>query len=69
MFEEAASILQCRLQEILHIGDSQRSDVLGAKRAGMLAAWLNRRSEKLKPGVPKPDYEITDLRELLDLDL
>ena len=69
MFEEAVSILKCRTEEILHIGDSQRSDVLGAKKAGMHAAWFNRRSEELKPGIPKPDYEITNLRELLDLDL
>ena len=69
MFREALSILQCLPEEVLHTGDSQRADVLGAKKAGMRAAWLNRRSDKLKPGIPKPDYEITNLRELLDLSL
>lgn len=69
MFKEALSILKCLPEEVLHIGDSQRADVLGAKKAGMLGAWLNRRSDKLKPGIPVPDYEITDLRALLDLDL
>jgi len=69
MFREALSILQCRPEEVLHTGDSQRADVLGAKKAGMRAAWLNRRSDKLKPGIPKPDYEIISLRELLDLNL
>ena len=69
MFREALSILECRPEEVLHVGDSQRADVLGAKRAGMLAAWLNRRSDKPKKGVPKPDYEITNLKELLHLDI
>jgi 2-haloalkanoic acid dehalogenase type II len=69
LFAEALAILKCRPEEVLHIGDSQRSDVMGAKRAGMLAAWLNRRSDKLKPDLPPPDYEITDLRELLELNL
>lgn len=68
LFQEALSILKCQPEEVLHIGDSQRSDVMGAKKAGMLAAWLNRRSEKLRPGIPAPDYQITDLRELLRLD-
>jgi 2-haloacid dehalogenase len=63
------SVLKCQPGEVLHVGDSQRADVVGAKRAGMLAAWLNRRSHKLRPGIPIPDYEITNLRDLLDLDL
>ncbi len=69
MFREALSMLECRPEEVLHTGDSQRADVLGAKRAGMRAAWLNRRADKLKQGIPEPDYEITNLRELLHLNL
>lgn len=68
LFKVALSVLKCQPEEILHVGDSQRSDVVGAKNMGMRAAWLNRRSEKLKPGI-EPDYEIADLRELLHLDL
>jgi 2-haloalkanoic acid dehalogenase type II len=67
MFRKALSILECRPEKVLHVGDSQIADVLGAKKAGMLAAWLNRRSDKLRPCVPIPDYEITDLRELVAL--
>lgn len=65
IFREALSVLKCRPEEVLHTGDSQRADVLGAKKAGMRAAWLNRRSDRLKSGIPKPDYELADLRELL----
>ena len=68
LFRVALSVLKCQPAEVLHIGDSQRSDVVGAKNFGMRAAWLNRRSDKLKPGI-EPDYEITNLKELLHLDL
>lgn len=68
IFKAALSVLKCQPEEVLHIGDSQRSDVVGAKKAGMVAVWLNRKAEKLKPGV-EPDYEITNLRELLHLDI
>ena len=67
IFKEALSILECQPEEVLHVGDSQIADVLGARNAGMVAVWLNRRSDKLKPNIPAPDYEITDLRQLLDL--
>ena len=67
IFKEALSIVGCQPEEVLHVGDSQVADVVGAKKAGMLAVWLNRCSDKLKSGIPAPDYEITDLRELLDL--
>ena len=69
LFKEALSVLKCQPEEVLHIGDSQRSDVLGAKNAGMLAAWLNRRDEEIRTDIPAPDYIITNLRELLDLGL
>ncbi|MBD3182780.1 HAD-IA family hydrolase [Candidatus Poribacteria bacterium] len=67
MFQEAVSILKCKPEEILHVGDSQSADVVGARRAGFQAAWLNRRGDKLKPGIPKPDFVIADLRELLNI--
>jgi len=69
IFKDALSILGCKPEEVLHIGDSQRADVLGAKNAGMLVAWLNRNSSsRLRQDIPAPDYEISDLRQLLSLD-
>ena len=68
IFQAALSVLKCQPQEVLHIGDSQRSDVMGAKKAGMAAAWLNRKGEKLKPDI-EPDYEIANLRELIHLEI
>jgi 2-haloalkanoic acid dehalogenase type II len=68
IFENALSVLKCKPENVLHIGDSQTADVLGGKQAGMMTAWLNRPPlKKIKQGIPKPDYEIRDLRELLDI--
>ena len=55
------------VSELLHSGQSQRTDMVGAKPLGIAVAWINRRGLTLAPGVPKPDYELRDLRPLLDL--
>ena len=55
------------VSELLHSGQSQRTDMVGAKPLGITVAWINRRGLTLAPGVPKPDYEFADLRPLLDL--
>ena len=41
--------------------------MVGAKPLGITVAWINRRGLTLAPDVPKPDYELRDLRPLLDL--
>ena len=53
----------CNREQLLHVGDSLHTDVLGAQAAGVTCAWLNRE------GIPKetfvnPDYEIKTLAEL-----
>jgi len=40
-FEELAKALACQPEQILYVGNSQRYDIEGAKRAGMKAALLN----------------------------
>ncbi|NMB40866.1 MAG: HAD family hydrolase [Firmicutes bacterium] len=49
--------------KILHIGDSKH-DVLGAKRAGLKACWLNRKGRKWQNG-PKPTCTVTSLSEII----
>lgn len=53
--------------ELLHSGQSQRTDMVGAKPLGITVAWINRRGLTLAPEVPPPDYEFRDLRPLPDL--
>ncbi|MCC7408013.1 MAG: HAD family hydrolase [Phycisphaeraceae bacterium] len=64
VFRRALDILGVRPEEALHVGDSWRSDVLGAHACGIPVAWINRR------GGPRPDdqvpvaYEVANLAEL-----
>ena len=55
------------VNELLHCGRSQRTDMVGAKPLGITVAWINRRALPLAADVPKPDHEFRDLRPLVDL--
>ena len=67
IFQEALRLIGSRPEETLYVGDSQDDDIVGARRAGIRVAWLNRNGEALKPNVPKPDYEISSLREVIGI--
>lgn len=67
IFHRALRLIGSRPEETLYVGDSQDDDIVGSRRAGIRVAWLNRKGEDLKPDVPKPDYEISSLREVVGL--
>src|SRR5262249_41533070 len=54
-------------KEILHAGQSQLTDMVGAKPLGLTVAWINRRGVALWPEVPRPDFEFPDMRSLVAL--
>ncbi|MFQ5919028.1 MAG: HAD family hydrolase [Thermoplasmata archaeon] len=66
IFQEALQRAGSRPEEALHLGDSA-DDVLGAKRTGMMAGWINRYAGTLDVGVPNPDLTAPSLREAADL--
>lgn len=67
IFHYAASLLKIPPQDCLYVGDSYASDVIGAKKAGMLACWFNReQSVPAKTGI-KADFVIIHLHELEEL--
>ena len=51
-------------QEILHSGQSQFTDFVGAKPLGLTVAWINRRNLTLSPDVPRPDHILPDIASL-----
>ena len=57
----------CPPEEILHSGQSQFTDLVGAKPLGLMVAWINRRSVALHDGVPRPDFVLSDIASLLAL--
>ncbi|MDE0009881.1 MAG: HAD family hydrolase [Candidatus Poribacteria bacterium] len=63
IFEITVERAGCELTEMLHVGDSLKNDVAGARNAGVPCAWLNRE------GVPndtatQPNYEVASLSEI-----
>jgi len=55
------------VQEILHSGQSQFTDLVGGKPLGLTIAWINRRGIALDSSVPPPDYVFSDIQSLLPL--
>ena len=66
LFEIAVEKAGCSKQQLLHVGDSLRNDVMGAINAGIKCVWLNRNSVENTLGI-KVDYEFSSLLELLEI--
>jgi putative hydrolase of the HAD superfamily len=63
IFLSAVSRLGARPAEVLHVGDDPDLDVLGARRAGLGAAWINRRAAVWDRD-EIPDHAFADLEAL-----
>lgn len=64
IFNLALEHLETAGQSALHVGDDAITDVIGAKKAGMQAAWLAPRADW---SIPEADYHIKALPELLSI--
>lgn len=53
-------------ENCLVIGDSQATDIRGANNAGLPCCWFNPKGQPRREGL-SIDYEIADLRELLEI--
>ncbi len=67
-------IFQCALEEIgcepgeaVMVGDSQTSDIVGARRMGIPVIWINRFDEERREGVPEPDFEAKDIVGMVEI--
>jgi 2-haloacid dehalogenase len=67
IFAYLADELRLPREQILYVGDWPMPDVVGARRAGMPVAWLNRYGHTLPPEMPAPDLEVASLTELLPI--
>ena len=66
LFIRAAEIAEVAVNEIVHIGDCAKSDVIGAINAGCLSVWLNM-DRQAWPGGQNPHAVIHCLSELPNL--
>ena len=55
----------CR-DQVMIVGDSLTSDILGGNNAGILTCWYNP-EKAARPDGYRVDYEIEDLHEIYDL--
>ena len=60
IYWHAAAALATEPGAVIHVGDSFRFDVQGARRAGMRTVWLRREGAEAGEGEP-PDLTLTDL--------
>lgn len=67
IFYDAFKKLNCNPDHTLYVGDSQEDDIVGAHRAGIHVAWLNRDNSKRRDNIPEPDHEINSLSELSNI--
>ncbi|HVL88062.1 MAG TPA: HAD family hydrolase [Candidatus Thermoplasmatota archaeon] len=65
IFQLAARRFGLPPESILHVGDSLVDDVVGAKRTGFAAAWLNRRGAA-RPSEFPGDFALRELHELFE---
>ena len=63
-FEAALSELSVRPERAVHVGNSLRSDVAGARAAGVRTVWLAEGTDPPEGPTPEPDHAISTLSEL-----
>ncbi|MCG9130071.1 HAD family hydrolase [Candidatus Poribacteria bacterium] len=66
IFQITAERAGCELSQMLHVGDSLRNDVMGAKNVGAPTVWLNREAVPNDTDI-QPDYEVSSLTEIPEI--
>ncbi|MCX7557129.1 HAD-IA family hydrolase [Xanthomonadaceae bacterium JHOS43] len=66
IFHAACERLGLQPGDVLHVGDDPELDVIGAQRAGLRCAWLNRDAGTWQFADAVPDYVVRDLHELAE---
>ena len=66
IFHRALQLAGTQPDAAMYVGNDPRVDIAGAQAAGLTSIWINRDGRPW-PGGERPDYEITNLRELLPL--
>jgi HAD superfamily hydrolase (TIGR01549 family) len=64
LFQRVLDTLELQPQQVLFVGDTAHEDVVGAKRAGIPVAWINKHKQPFPEGIAPPEIEIGDLADL-----
>lgn len=66
-FELLARALECKISDAAYVGDNPRTDVAGARAAGMHAVWYDAEGVTYPQDVPAPDAVIHSLADICAL--
>jgi FMN phosphatase YigB (HAD superfamily) len=67
LFTRVLEQMRLEPKQVLFVGDTAHDDVVGAKRAGIPVAWINKHQQPFPEELPPPEITIGDLSELPDL--
>lgn len=67
LFERALEVVNLPPEQMLYVGDSLFTDILGAKRAGIPVAWLHSGEANIPEQLAEPDYIIEELEAVLQI--
>jgi putative hydrolase of the HAD superfamily len=67
IFAEATRRAGTKACCVLHVGDHPRTDIAGAREAGLATAWMNRRNDKWPEDLSDPDATLADMSDLCRL--
>lgn len=67
IFQKILTEMGCEKHQVILVGDSLISDVLGATNFGIKVVWINRIGKSHDGDYPKPDHQISDLRQLFNI--
>lgn len=63
-FRAVAESVGIPAERWLYVGDDPHADVVGARAAGMAAAWVHRNEKRWPEGLERAHHEFVDLEEL-----
>ncbi len=64
IFERALQVMSAEAGEVLHVGDSLHSDVMGARAVGIESVWVCRGRRIHDVGTAQADHNISNLKDL-----
>ena len=64
MYQSVVNHFNVKESECLMVGDSLRSDVIGAKKVGMHQVWINRPGKSYDLAKITPEFELNTLKDI-----
>lgn len=67
MFKYVLKNTGLSFEDVIHIGDSLSSDIMGAQNVGIKAVWINRTNKEIQGNII-PDFTVDNLNDTLQLE-